>query len=576
MAQSESSPSSIGTPQTKRQAGIGREIWAERGFLREAVLAGILSNLTALVLPLFVMTAYDKVVPNLAYSSLWALALGVLLAASIDVIARRGRAKLLEALGTRVDLRLGRRLLSRMLSLPYVMRPKQLGEVSAGFRELESLRGLLSNTTLTVLVDLPFAALFIVIIALISPWLALPALVALPVLVLIAMIAGRLAAAHQPAAMDAGREQSAALVEGFAQYETIKSLALEPRVQARWESATAERSVAQDRTRHYNAMPSYFASAVSMVASVAVVVIGAYLVADQAATMGALIAAMILTGRAVAPAAGLAGLINGWHRARQAFASVSDMLSGEIELGTHQGTIAGQWQLDGVEVSYPDSAKPSLHAISLTIQPGERIAVLGRGGSGKTTLARVLAGLIVPERGLVKLDQVEMKQWSNQARAEGIGYLPQQPGFFAGSVRDNVLWGLQGIDEARLQQAAELSGLSRFLADWAAGWDQNVGEGGGALSGSQRTAVALARLIMRDTPVVVMDEPTSNLDARSEVELRGQLKPWLDIKGLILVTHRSAMLSWVDRIIVVDGGRIVADGPKDEVLTMLMMKQAQA
>ncbi|MGB0958461.1 MAG: ATP-binding cassette domain-containing protein, partial [Litorivicinus sp.] len=262
--------------------------------------------------------------------------------------------------------------------------------------------------------------------------------------------------------------------------------------------------------------------------------------------------------------------------ARQAFASVSGMLTGESEPGSHDGAINGQWQLDGVEVTYPDSQKPSLLGVSIAIEPGERIAVLGRGGSGKTTLARVLAGLILPERGLVKLDQIELKRWSNASRAAGIGYLPQQPGFFAGSVRDNVLWGLEAVDEARLQRAAELSGLSRFLADWAAGWDQGVGEGGGELSGSQRTAVALARLIVRDTATVVMDEPTSNLDARSEVELRANLKPWLDGRGLVLVTHRSAMLAWVDRIVVVEGGRIVADGPKEEVLTMLKMKQAQA
>lgn len=560
MTQSEQMRSSIGKSSIDERISIGRELWRERGFLREAVLAGILSNLTALVLPLFVMTAYDKVVPNFAFSSLWALAIGVGIAALIDIFARIARSKLLETLGSRIDLKLGRRMLRRMLQLPYTERPKQLGEISSGFRELESLRGLLSNTTLTVLVDLPFALLFIGLIALFSPLLALPGLIALPILIVLAMVAGRMAAKHQIPAMQASQGQSAALVEGFAQYETVKSLALESHVQQRWEAATAQRTLEQDSVRQWNNVPSYLSSAVSMVASASVVVIGAYLVADQSVSMGAIIGAMILTGRAVAPAAGLAGLINGWHRAKQAFASVSDMLSARPAQGEFEGSIQGVFQLSQVEVSYPDTTKPALVGIDLEIQPGERVAVLGRGGSGKTTLARVLAGLIVPERGLVKLDQVDMQRYSAQSRSAGIGYMPQQPGFIVGSVRDNVTWGLAQVDEESLARAAELSGLDRFLSDWSAGWDHPVGEGGGQLSGSQRTAVAATRLILRDNPVVIMDEPTSNLDARSELELRRKLKPWLSQRGCVLVTHRSAMLDWVDRILVIEGGRIVLMG----------------
>ena len=567
---------SIGTDSSNERYSIGRELWAEKGYLREAIIAGVLSNLMALVLPLFVMTSYDKVLPNAAFSSLWALAIGVLIAAAVDIFSRSARSKLLEHLGRRIDLRLGSRMLAQMLRVPYVNRPKQLGEISAGFREMESLRSLLSNTTLTVLVDLPFALLFIAVIAYLSPALALPGLVALPVLVLIALIAGRMAAKHQPKAMEATRAQSAALVEGFGQYETLKAMALEPTIQDRWDAATVEKTDHQDHSREWNALPSHLSAAVSMLASAGVVVIGAYLVAEQQATMGALIAAMILTGRAVAPAAGLAGLINAWTRARQAFGGVQELLSASHPDGTHQAQVRGAWQVDAVEVTYPDMAKPSLRGVNLNIQPGERVGVLGRGGSGKTTLARLLSGIVIPERGLVKLDQVDIGQWQSASRAAGIGYLPQQPGFFAGTVRENLLWGLDTVDEQAIQAACELTGLDRYLANWAAGWDQPVGESGGMLSGGQRAILALTRVILHDPAWVVLDEPTAHLDARHELALRERLLPWLEKRGCLLVTHRSSMLSWAERLLIVEDGQIIADGPKEEVLRMLKQKGAAA
>lgn len=569
MVEASNSNDSIGIDSKTQRHSIGRELWSERGYLRESIIAGILVNLMALVLPLFVMTSYDRVLPNAAFSSLWALALGVVLAALMDVFARSARSKLLEHLGRRIDLRLGARMLSQMLRVPYINRPKQLGEISAGFREMESLRALLSNTTLTVLVDLPFALLFMGVVAFLSPALAIPGLLALPILVVIALISGRMAASHQPAAMEATRAQSAALVEGFGQYETIKAMALERVIQDRWERATVDRTDHQDESRAWNAVPSHLSAAISMLASAGVVVIGAYLVAEQQTSMGALIAAMILTGRAVAPAAGLAGLMNAWTRARQAFGGVGELLSASHPDGEHQAQVRGEWQLDGVEVAYPDMAKPALSDISLTIKPGERIGVLGRGGSGKTTLARILGGVLVPQRGLVKLDQVDLAQWNSISRAAGIGYLAQQPGFFAGTVRENLLWGIEQPDEVAIQKAAELTGLDRYLANWAAGWEHPVGEGGGMLSGGQRAVLALTRVILHDPAWIVMDEPTAHLDARHELALRERLKPWLAQRGVLLVTHRSTLLSWVDRLMIVENGKLVADGPKQEVLNML-------
>lgn len=569
MVEASNSNDSIGIDSKTQRHSIGRELWSERGYLRESIIAGIVVNLMALVLPLFVMTSYDRVLPNAAFSSLWALALGVVLAALMDVFARSARSKLLEHLGRRIDLRLGARMLSQMLRVPYINRPKQLGEISAGFREMESLRALLSNTTLTVLVDLPFALLFMGVVAFLSPALAIPGLLALPILVVIALISGRMAASHQPAAMEATRAQSAALVEGFGQYETIKAMALERVIQDRWERATVDRTDHQDESRAWNAVPSHLSAAISMLASAGVVVIGAYLVAEQQTSMGALIAAMILTGRAVAPAAGLAGLMNAWTRARQAFGGVGELLSASHPDGEHQAQVRGEWQLDGVEVAYPDMAKPALSDISLTIKPGERIGVLGRGGSGKTTLARILGGVLVPQRGLVKLDQVDLAQWNSISRAAGIGYLAQQPGFFAGTVRENLLWGIEQPDEVAIQKAAELTGLDRYLANWAAGWEHPVGEGGGMLSGGQRAVLALTRVILHDPAWIVMDEPTAHLDARHELALRERLKPWLAQRGVLLVTHRSTLLSWVDRLMIVENGKLVADGPKQEVLNML-------
>ncbi|MGB0965527.1 MAG: ATP-binding cassette domain-containing protein [Litorivicinus sp.] len=569
MVEASNSNDSIGIDSKTQRHSIGRELWSERGYLRESIIAGIVVNLMALVLPLFVMTSYDRVLPNAAFSSLWALALGVVLAALMDVFARSARSKLLEHLGRRIDLRLGARMLSQMLRVPYINRPKQLGEISAGFREMESLRALLSNTTLTVLVDLPFALLFMGVVAFLSPALAIPGLLALPILVVIALISGRMAASHQPAAMEATRAQSAALIEGFGQYETIKAMALERVIQDRWERATVDRTDHQDESRAWNAVPSHLSAAISMLASAGVVVIGAYLVAEQQTSMGALIAAMILTGRAVAPAAGLAGLMNAWTRARQAFGGVGELLSASHPDGEHQAQVRGEWQLDGVEVAYPDMAKPALSDISLTIKPGERIGVLGRGGSGKTTLARILGGVLVPQRGLVKLDQVDLAQWNSISRAAGIGYLAQQPGFFAGTVRENLLWGIEQPDEVAIQKAAELTGLDRYLANWAAGWEHPVGEGGGMLSGGQRAVLALTRVILHDPAWIVMDEPTAHLDARHELALRERLKPWLAQRGVLLVTHRSTLLSWVDRLMIVENGKLVADGPKQEVLNML-------
>jgi len=541
---------------------------------RDVIIASIMVNIFALVSPLFVMNIYDKVVPNLAFESLWVLAIGAGIAYIFDFILKQLRGYLIDVAGKKIDVEVSSKLFAKVIGIPLEKRSPSVGGMAKQLSEFDNVREFLSSATITALVDLPFACLFMFCI-----WLVAGDLVLFPIIASILIIAytiikqPKLRAAIEESNKFSGLRHGH-LIECLSAIESIKANGAEGIVQNAWQQMIGHTSTWLFKSKVITNSVINFASFILQISVVGVVVLGVYRVSDNIISMGGIIAAVMLTGRAISPIAKLAGLMTRSNQTISALRQLDTLMEqeGEFEDKAHLASrtkLSGNIIAENIAFKYPNTDVSALQPMSINIKQGEKIAIVGRNGSGKTTLAKLLLGLYQTTSGNIRFDGLNHQQIHPSDLRRNFGYLPQDITLFHGTIRDNILFGTRQITEYQLIRAVQLSGVSAFTDQEALGLDRQVGENGIALSRGQRQCIALARAILNTPQILLLDEPTASLDARAEKQFIQSISATAKEKTLLLITHKMDLLHLVDRIIILENGKLVIDGPKDTVLQQL-------
>ncbi len=540
---------------------------------RDVVAAALLINVFALVMPLFTMNVYDRVVPNNAVDTLWMMALGVLLIIGMDFGVRLLRGHFIDLAGARIDVQLSSSIMERVLGMRMEGKPASVGSFASNLRAFESVRDFIASATVSALIDLPFALIFILVIIWISWPLALIPLVALVIGLIYAYVVQHKMHELAETSYRAAAMRNGALIESLTALETIKTQCAEGTVQKKWESTTAFLARINAQTRLLSASAMNGAAAIQQSVNVLLIIGGVYLIHAGDLSMGGLIAVTMLGGRAITPLGQVVGLLMQYQNARTALESLEKMMTNPVERGDdefiHRPELSGEIEFRDVSFSYPGQAEPALRNVSFRIRAGEKVVVIGRTGSGKTTLQKLILGLYKPTEGAVRLDGIDLRQLDPADIRRNIGFVGQECILFYGSLRENISIGAPYADDSAIVQAAEVAGLTQFVNRHPQGFDMLIGERGESLSGGQRQEVAIARAVLMDPPLLLLDEPTSAMDFSTEHQFKQRIRQYAAHKTMIIVTHRTSLIELADRIIVVDEGRIVADGPREQVIDAL-------
>lgn len=547
---------------------------AHKYLYRDVLLTALLINFFALVSPLFVMNVYDRVVPNHATDTLWVLAFGMLIAISADFVLRMMRTWFVDLAASRVDVTLSATIMERVLGMKLSERPSSVGSFSAGLLSFESIRSFISSATILALVDLPFVLLFFIVVSIIAWPLILPILIGMVLMVIYTAAVQHKMHLLTENSMQAGAQRNATLIESLAGLETLKVLGAEGRMQSIWEKSTLLVSRVGVKMRMLSSSVTSGTIWLQQIVSVVIIIVGVYQIIDGNLTQGGLIAAYMLSGRILGPVAQVAGLMLQYHSAATALNSLNSIMAKPVERpeGTHwisRPRLQGAIEFNHVGFKYPNDEREILRDVSFKIEPGEHVAVLGRNGSGKTTLEKLIAGLYQPTTGKLLIDGFDSRQLDPAELRRNLGYVSQDVNLFYGNLRDNILLGSSHVDDQQLLEAVRLGGLTDFINAHPMGLAMPVGEQGQLLSGGQRQSVAIARALLNDPPILLFDEPTGAMDHTSEEEFKRNMREYAQRKTLLVITHRTSLLELANRIIVIDGGKIVADGPKEQVIEAL-------
>lgn len=541
---------------------------------RDVMWAALFINLFALAVPIFTMNVYDRVVPNRAMESLWMLALGVSLVLVLDLVLRTVRGYFIDLSSKRIDLKLSALIMERVLGMRLEHRPLSVGSFASNLRAFETVRDFIASATVTAFVDVPFALLFLLVIAWISPWLVIPVVLGVLLVIGYALTVQHKMHALSETTYRASAQRNATLIESLVGLEVVKALGAEGWMQRKWENSAAFLAQVSTQLRLLSSTTMNGSNWIQQMITIVVVLLGVYLIADQQLTMGGLIACSMLSGRTLAPLAQVAGLLTQYHNAATAMTSLNQLMAREVERPPHANFIArqhlrGDIELRDVCFQYPGQELKVLNKVSFKIQAGERVAVLGRVGSGKSTIQRLLMGLYQPTEGAILFDGIDQRQLDPAELRRQIGYVPQDVSLFYGTLRENLILGETATEDADIVRAATIGGIAEYVNRHPKGFDMMIGERGESLSGGQRQAVAIARAVVHDAPMLLLDEPTDSMDHSTEEEVKLRLRKYMEGKTALIVTHRTSLLELVDRIIVVDQGKIVADGPKATVIEAL-------
>lgn len=549
-------------------------VLAQRFVYRDVLWAALLINVFALAFPMFSMNVYDRVVPNNAVETLWALAIGVVLVIGADLFMRLVRSRFVDEASARIDVTISATLMERVLGMRLEHRPESVGSFAANLRGFEQVRDFIASGTVTALIDLPFALLFVAVLLWISPWLALPVIVAALLILAMGMVMQQRLHELSETTYRAGAQRNATLIESLTGIETIKSQGAESVIQSKWERANAFLARTNVKMRAASSSAMYGTNFLTQATTIAIVIVGVYLIGERELTMGALIAASMLAGRALAPAGQIVGLLMQYQGARTAMRNLEQLMAKPVERPAgdtfiHRPTLRGDIEFRNVKFAYPGRQDSALDGLSFKITAGERVALIGRVGSGKSTIQRLIMGLYQPIEGAVLLDGIDLRQLDPADVRRNQGYVSQDVTLFYGTLRENVTFGLPYADDSAVLAAADTAGLTDFVNRHPRGFDMPVGERGESLSGGQRQSVGLARAVLHNAPILLLDEPTSAMDFSTEAQITAKMSQFAQDKTVVLVTHRTSMLAMVTRVIVIDGGKIVADGPRDRIMEAL-------
>ena len=566
------------------KAWFWKVIWRFRSYYYQVILATIIINFLALVSSLYVMNVYDRVIPNQAYETLWVLSIGVVLAILFEFAAKMIRGHLTDIAGKKADLIISSALFRRVMALRLADRPASSGSYASNLREFEAVREFMTSASLLTIVDLPFLLLFIFVISMVGGKLALVPLTIIPIVVIVGFVVQRPLSRHINESMKEGSQRSGLAVEAIEGIETLKTNNATSWAQQRWDEYTAKTSASSIKVKDTSNFMVNFAVAMQQLNTVFLVVVGTYLIhADNHAeriTMGALIASVILSGRALAPLAQVAGLATRFQQAKLALRGVNDIVSRPIERSPERkyitlDNVQGNIAFENVTFKYKNESNNAVDELRINIRPGEKVGILGRIGSGKSTMLKLASGLYDTEKGNVTLDGVDMRQLDPNFLRNQVLLFSQSPRLFLGTLRENM--DLARTDSYSTDQdlltALKRFGLDQIIRNHPRGLDMPLGEDGLGLSGGQKQIIALARMTLRDPKVVLLDEPTTSLDQGTERMALNAIAHWGRNRTMLLVTHRPQVLQIVNRIIVMENGKVVMDGPRDLVLQKLMQNE---
>jgi ATP-binding cassette subfamily C protein LapB len=541
---------------------------------RDVLAASFLVNLFALAMPIYILNVYDRVVPNQAEETLWVMTLAVAGVFLFEALMRGLRSYFLDLAARRSEQVLSATIHEKMLGLRMDARPPSIGGLANQVSDFDRVRDFMTAVTMSTVIDLPFMFLFLLLIYWIAgPLVIIPAL-SIPLVLVYALVVQRPLRTAVANVMQTSSRRHATLIESLTGLQAVRILGGESIQQRRWEHLTEALSSAGMRARQLTGTSSLFANLLRQAAWLAMAVGGVYLLIEGEMTQGGLIAVLILTMRAVAPMAQVAGLASRYNQAMIALKNLNRLMAlpqdrPEGRSYVHRERLEGLIEFSNVSFTYPHQDQPALEDIDLKIMPGERIGIVGPIGSGKTTLGKLLLGLYEPSGGTLRVDGYDIRQFDPAVLRRNIGYASQDIFLFHGTLRENIVMGVPWADDDAILRAAELARVNEFAARHPQGFDMQVGERGEMLSGGQRQAVSLARAVLLDPSVLLLDEPTSSMDNATENALKSELRRYIKGRTLIIVTHRASLLDLVTRLVFLDRGRIVADGPRAEILEAL-------
>lgn len=545
------------------------------------ILASMVVNMLAIASPLFVMNVYDRVVPNNALDTLWVLALGVIIAFGFEFLLKNLRGYFVDVAGRNADILIASKLMQQVMGMETEHKPDSTGSLANNLREFESLRDFFGSTTLLTVVDMPFLVIFILIIYFIAGPLCIIPIVAIPIVVIVGLLLQFPLQRFIEGGFKESTQKNALLVEIINGLETVKSSLAEGPMQHRWEKIVGMSAVSSSRAKALANFSITFTQFATQLVSVGIIIFGVYRIAEGELTMGGLIASNILVGRAMAPLGAVAAVLTRFQQSRMALKSLDLLMKipNERPKGkevVRYTNLSSDITFNQVTFQYPNAETLALNNINLHIRPGDKVAIIGRVGSGKSTIGRICQGLYHPQQGTTKVGGIDIRQLDIADLRRKIGYVSQDNYLFYGSIKENIALGMPYADDQAILRAANIAGVTDFLRLHPAGFGLQVGERGMNLSGGQRQAVAIARALLQDPDILILDEPTSSMDNSTEALFRQRLQAEIKEKTLILITHRNSMLPLVDFLVVLDNGRVVASGPKEKVLNDLRNERVRS
>lgn len=541
---------------------------------RSVFIASFCINLLALMGPLFMMNVYDRVIPNIALETLWVLGFGVVVGYIFEWALRLLRTSFTDRASRNMDIVLSSRVMGKVLGLDVTKNTYTSGGLMQAFRELDSVREFFSASTILALVDFPFLIFFLAILLFIGGPIIFIPVVAIIILLISIMSVQKKLFVQANVQQQGEREKNNLLVEMITGSEVIKTASAEPRMMRAWEKLSSYTADQNEKNKRLHSATTNISLLLTHLVSVSIIVWGVYLISDQSLTMGGLIAANMLTARAMSFVVQMGGLLPRWQSTKSALKDLDNLMNLPDELSSSTvdfGHLPHSLELVHLDFSFEQSPLPVLNNINLKIAPGEKVGIIGNMGSGKSTLARVIMGLLEPSVGMIKFGGVDMRQLDKKEMRSRIGYVPQESMLFHGTVRDNICLGMPFVNDKLLLRAAWLAGVNDFIQSNPAGYSMPVIERGSNLSGGQRQAITLARALLIDPDILILDEPTSNMDGSTEAAVIQRLRPHIRNKTLIINMHRMSLMQLVDRVIVLKDGYIIADGPKGVILDRIKL-----
>ncbi|MDO9281863.1 MAG: type I secretion system permease/ATPase [Methylotenera sp.] len=541
---------------------------------RDVMIAAFVVNMLALAMPLFTMNVYDRVLPNRATETLWVMAIGIALIVIGDLILRTMRSYFLDWASTRIDIKLTARIMEQVLGIRLEQRPNSVGSFASNLRSFETVRDFITSATITTLVDIPFGLIFVIVIGWIAWPMVIPVLLG-AVLILIYSFSVQTKMHDLSETMyRASAIRNATLIESLVGLETVKALGIEGQMQRKWERSAHYLTEVTSKLRLLSSSINNGATSIQQLITVSLVILGVYLVINGELTMGGLLACTMLASRALVPIAQTAGLLTQYHNAATSLDSLDEIMHRPVERPLDASFLSrpvfnGDIEFREVSFSYPGTEENALTNVSFKIKAGEHVAILGRMGSGKSTIHKLILGLYQPTAGAILIDGIDARQIDPAELRRCVGYVQQDTQLFYGTMRENLTISATHVDDAAVLAAAHVGGIDEFVNAHPKGFDMLVGERGETLSGGQRQGVGIARAFISKPSILLLDEPTSAMDHSGEDAIKRRLIETTKNKTLVLISHRSSLYDLVNRIIVIDSGRIVADGPKDQVTDAL-------